>query len=286
MSSELPTVSIITPSYNQAEWLEETILSVLNQDYPNIEYLIFDGGSTDGSIEIIRKYQARLAYWVSEPDQGQADVINKGFARARGEVLGWLNSDDTYEPGVISYVVDYFLKNPEWMFVYGEACRIDQNGKRLGLSPRVKPSFDFRYLLHPSPLVQPATFWQRQLWEKVGPLDTGLYWAFDLDWFTRAYQVTAFHYLPRTLANYRSHPKSKTQMGDIRRGAENASVVRRYGGWWQTRNVIYQIHRIERNMGVFLGSRARPIRPLAKLVLPWIDKFVLAFFRTITKSKR
>ncbi len=122
-------VSIITPSYNQAHYLEATIRSVLEQDYSEIEYIIVDGGSTDGSREIIERYSSRLAWWVSEKDRGQTDAINKGFGRAHGEILAWINSDDTYEPGAVAQAVEYLQANPQVGMVYGDARFIDGEGR-------------------------------------------------------------------------------------------------------------------------------------------------------------
>jgi len=121
-------VSIITPSYNQAAYLEQTIQSVLGQDYPRIEYMVIDGGSTDSSVEIIKKYQDRLAYWVSETDSGQAEAINKGLARAKGDVIGWINSDDYYMLNTVSVAVRCFEQNPEVKMVYGDMLAVDGNG--------------------------------------------------------------------------------------------------------------------------------------------------------------
>ncbi|HOW91535.1 MAG TPA: glycosyltransferase family 2 protein, partial [Anaerolineaceae bacterium] len=118
--SELPLVSIVTPSFNQVDYLEETMRSVLEQDYPRVEYIVIDGGSTDGSVEIIRKYADRLAYWVSEKDRGQTDAVNKGYAVAKGSILGWLNSDDTYKPGAISAAVEFLVNHPQFGLVYGD----------------------------------------------------------------------------------------------------------------------------------------------------------------------
>src|SRR5262245_56312998 len=130
--NDLPLVSIITPSFNQARYIEATIQSVLSQDYPNIEYLIIDGGSTDGTVEIIKKHEGRLAWWVSEQDKGQTDAINKGFARAGGQILAWLNSDDTYEPGAISKAVRYLVDHPEMGMVYGDCNFINEEGHMIG----------------------------------------------------------------------------------------------------------------------------------------------------------
>ena len=126
-----PLVSIITPSYNQVQYLEDTIQSVIQQDYPNIEYFVVDGGSTDGSLEIIERYKNKLAWWVSEPDQGQADAINKGFRKASGEIIAWLNSDDLYLPGAISSAVELFHENPTSGVIYGDAVSADANGRLL-----------------------------------------------------------------------------------------------------------------------------------------------------------
>ncbi|HLA97025.1 MAG TPA: glycosyltransferase family 2 protein, partial [Anaerolineales bacterium] len=130
-----PLVSIVTPSFNQGRFLEETIQSVLAQDYPRIEYLIVDGGSTDGSLEIIRRYADRLGWWVSEPDRGQTEALNKGFARARGEIFAWLNSDDTYLPQAVSEAVAYLQAHPEAGMVYGDANLVDEHGRVIGKFP-------------------------------------------------------------------------------------------------------------------------------------------------------
>jgi len=138
--SEQPLVSIVTPSFNQVKYLEETIRSVLEQDYPKIEYIVIDGGSTDGSVEVIRKYADRLAYWVSEADRGQTDAINKGFATAHGSILAWLNSDDTYKPGAVSEAVAYLQNHPNIGMVYGDLDFIDEQSKIIGNSPPPKPT--------------------------------------------------------------------------------------------------------------------------------------------------
>ncbi|MCJ7530019.1 MAG: glycosyltransferase, partial [Anaerolineales bacterium] len=131
----LPLVSIVTPSYNQAQFLETTIRSVLDQVYPNLEYMVVDGGSTDGSREIIRKYADRLAWWVSEHDRGQTDAINKGFTRAHGDILAWLNSDDTYEPEAVAEAVTFLQTHPDVGMVYGDANFIDEQGQVIGRFP-------------------------------------------------------------------------------------------------------------------------------------------------------
>ena len=127
-------ISIVTPSYNQDRYIEETIRSVLLQDYPQIEYTIVDGGSTDNTVSIIRKYEDQLSWWVSEKDQGQTDAINKGFARAKGDILAWINSDDTYEPGVFTAAVKYFREHPNVGMIYGDCNYINESGSVIGKS--------------------------------------------------------------------------------------------------------------------------------------------------------
>ncbi len=211
----LPLVSIATPSYNQAQFLEETILSVLNQDYPNLEYIIIDGGSTDGSVDIIRKYEDRLAYWVSESDDGQADAINKGWRRATGSILAWLNSDDLYEPGAISTVVHFLQNHPEVAVVYGKYLRIDEYGNSLpmdGAKPRVPPQIDMRHWLTSweCPISQPSTFIRKEIIERVGMLDPSLQFALDVDLWVRIALVADFGYVPTVLSRARMHPAAKS----------------------------------------------------------------------------
>jgi glycosyltransferase involved in cell wall biosynthesis len=258
--SDLPRVTIVTPSYNQAQYLEETIRSVLDQGYQDLEYIIMDGGSTDGSVDLIRRYEERLAYWVSEPDGGQADAINRGFERATGQILAWLNSDDTYEPGAIRAVVDAFRARPEARLVYGEGWYIDPAGQRIRPCKFVRDRFPANYIYNKDPILQQAAFWTRDLWQEVGPLSLALNWVFDWDWFIRAHRRTEFHYLPRFLGNYRVHPGAKTRTQDVRRRQEHAWITRTYGARWHP-NYLVQRARIVAQRAE--AATARWPRPLA-----------------------
>jgi glycosyltransferase involved in cell wall biosynthesis len=224
-------VSIVTPSFNQARFLEATIQSVLGQDYPDIEYIIVDGGSTDGSEAIIRKYADRLAWWVSEPDRGQTDAINKGFARARGDVLAWINSDDTYQPGAVREAVDYLTSRDEIGLVYGDANYIDEHGRVIGRFPAAQT--DYRRLragyVH---IPQQSSFFRASLWRQVGPLDPSFFFAMDYDLWVRLAALAPVCYHPRPWANFRLHSSAKTISADDRCWPEMLRVHRRLGGSW------------------------------------------------------
>ena len=234
MAAGLPRVSIITPSYNQAQFLEETLCSVLEQDYPDIEYIIVDGGSTDGSVEIIQRYANRLAWWVSEPDRGQTDALNKGFARASGDIMAWLNSDDTYLPGAVSDAVEYLRAHPEAGMVYGEANLVDESGAVLGRFPARQT--DYQRLMRGSVHIpQQAAFFRGELWRTVGPLDPSFYFAMDYDLWVRLSKIAPLHYYPRLWANFRLHGTAKSVASDDRCYPEMLRVQRREGGPWFSR---------------------------------------------------
>jgi glycosyltransferase involved in cell wall biosynthesis len=230
-SSDLPLVSIITPSYNQAHFLEFTIRSVLEQDYHNIEYILVDGCSTDGSVDIIHRYADRLAWWVSEKDAGQTDAINKGFARAKGDILAWLNSDDTYEPHAIAEAVEFLRSHPEVGMVYGDANFINESGRLIGRFPAAQTDHKRlqRGYVH---IPQQASFWRAGLWRKVGPLDPSFYFAMDYDLWVRLARVSELFYHPRLWANFRLHTQGKTFAADDRCWPEMLRVHYRDGGSW------------------------------------------------------
>ena len=224
-----PLVSIVTPSYNQAEFLEETIQSVLSQDYPRLEYIIVDGGSTDGSVEIIHRYADHLAWWVSEPDQGQTDALNKGFARAKGEILAWLNSDDTYLPHAVSEAVEFLQGNPQVGMVYGDANLIDQDGQVIGRFPARQTDYPRlrRGYVH---IPQQASFFRTSLWRQVGPLDPTFFFAMDYDLWVRLAKISRLQYHPRLWANFRLHQAGKSVAADDRCWPEMLRVHYREGG--------------------------------------------------------
>ena len=231
MSKKPPLVSIVTPSYNQAAFLEERFARCWPRITRGIEYLIIDGGSTDGSLEIIRRHQDQLAGWVSEPDRGQTEAINKGFALAKGDILAWLNSDDTYLPHAISEAVAYLRTHAEAGMVYGDANLMDEQGEKIGRFPARQTDYARlrRGYVH---IPQQAAFFRADLWRKVGPLDPDFYFAMDYDLWVRLAKISQLHYHPRLWANFRLHGAGKSVISDERCWPEMLRVHRREGGGW------------------------------------------------------
>jgi glycosyltransferase involved in cell wall biosynthesis len=226
-----PLVSIVTPSYNQAEFLEETIESVLAQDYDSIEYLVLDGGSTDGSVEIIRRYADRLAWWRSRPDRGQVDALNEGFRRARGEILGWLCSDDTLLSGAVSCLVSELESHPEALIAYGHALWTDERSEQIG-TPKSRP-WDLRMMARGGGqhVAQPASLWRRRAWELAGPLDERFDYVFDTLFFLKIAAQGEGLLVDRPLATHRLHPGAKSKRIDLAKVDEHVRVAREfYGG--------------------------------------------------------
>ena len=203
-----PRITIITPSYNQAQFLESTIASVLDQRYSNLEYMIVDGASTDGSVEIIRRYEKHLAWWVSEPDRGQAHAINKGIERATGSIVAFINSDDQYLPGAFSSVVEAFAQNPGLDWLCGDTIMFGE-GHPTQLVKAVGPRSAAQVLAWENQALQPGMFWKRALVEQR--FNEEYRFAFDMDFYVRL--LLKRHrcgHLPLPVATYRLHPSSKT----------------------------------------------------------------------------
>jgi glycosyltransferase involved in cell wall biosynthesis len=200
----------VTPSFNQGRFLEDTILSVLKQDYSNIEYLIIDGGSTDNSVEIIRKYEDRLAFWVSEKDKGQTHAIKKGFRRAKGRFMNWLCSDDVLEPSMVSISVDFLISHPEVGMTYGDRVRIDAKGNICWLQrfPRFRP-----YMLKWGfAIPQETALFRRKIYDAVGGVDESLKMAMDFDLWCRISNVSRIHHIPAFLGRFRVYGSNKSSL--------------------------------------------------------------------------
>jgi glycosyltransferase involved in cell wall biosynthesis len=224
-----PLVSIVTPSFNSGEFLEATIRSVLDQEYPLVEYLVMDGGSMDGSLAILHRYRGQLEY-VSEPDHGAADAINRGFRRAQGEILAWIGADDLYLPGAIAAAVEAFAAAPDAAVVYGEASWIDERGERLGRYPTGAP-YRPGMFRRECCVCQPACFVRRSAAESVGLLDSSLTSAFDYDFWIRLSQRYEFHAIPRELACSRMHRRNKSLGQKRQMFEESMGLLERHYGY-------------------------------------------------------
>jgi glycosyltransferase involved in cell wall biosynthesis len=220
-------VSVVMPSYNQARFLPAAIDSVLA--YPGeLELIVMDGGSTDGSVDVLKRYSDRLTHWESAPDGGQAAAVNAGFERARGDLLCWLNSDDLHLPGALERVVSAVGARPRRVLWYGSAVHLRESPRLEVTLARAQPATDGR-IRHEAVVVQPSAFWSRDVWDETGPLDESMNFAFDWEWFIRATDHADFTLVPEVYSVYRLHEAHKTGSGGGPRRREVCEVVRRHG---------------------------------------------------------
>lgn len=222
-------ISVVTVCYNHVAFLEDTIKSVLEQDHSDVEYIVIDGGSTDGSVEIIKKYADRLAYWVNEPDDGQTDALKKGFSKATGDVLCWINSDDQLEPGALSEVAAFFEQNPEARVVTGDHIKMDENGVPFKLHKEI-PFNRFIWNYTYNYTAQTSTFWKRELYEEVGGMDVDYNMGMDTNLFARFSEVTYMYKTKGIWSRFRLHDQQKTQLFDARSRIERRRILERYAG--------------------------------------------------------
>ncbi len=272
--SPWPRISIVTPSVNQGQYIEETIRSVLLQGYPDLEYIIIDGGSTDGSVEIIQKYEKWLTYWISEPDKGQSHAINKGFAHAGGLVYAYLNSDDIYEPEALKTIAPFFGPEKLIQFIAG-ACAFIQGAVVEEISKATWPD-SLTFFLHPlaACFAQPATFWSRQIYRRLGGFDETLNYCFDREFFLRlGLSGISPELIPNRLARYRVHEATKFKSQLLRFYDESLTVVLKHGeslGLSQSerRDRLREILKEKDYKEVFITwKRAGRISALEKLVV-------------------
>ena len=275
----MPTIpiTIVTPSYNQGEFIEDTILSVTGQNYPNLEYLIYDGLSNDNSLEIIKKYENHISFWCSEKDQGQADAINKGFLKSSGDIMGWLNSDDLYLPGTLLHIASK-IDTDKAQIIFGNCIHFNELTPDTTYGSNLEDRLTMKHFLSGS-LIQPSSFWTRKAWEKIGPLESGMHYAFDLEWYNRAKKLNVeFVYTPRHLSLYRIHENHKTAIGGNERLMEIAQIYGRYKGA-QYQNAFEELILKQKKILWFLEG----IKKL-KISKTKQNKIFSMFFKGLTKD--
>ena len=248
----MPLISIITPSFNQADYLEKTIQSVLEQKSKNIEYIIMDGGSSDGSIDIIKKYESQIDYWISRPDKGQVDAINQGIAMAKGKWVGWQNSDDFYYPGAINEAEKLILQNQDAAVVFGDIAIVDSNGNILRNQKYVVPSFK-EMLAEGMLMCNQALFWRRDALNKN--LDPKYNYSFDYELFLRLIRAGRCVHSPKISGAFRLHGESKTTLSTQIFNEENSKIREKYPANIMPKNSTLQKELLslysEENLGTF-----------------------------------
>jgi glycosyltransferase involved in cell wall biosynthesis len=274
--SEWLKISIVTPSYNQGEFLEKTIRSVLLQGYPNLEYIIMDGGSNDESVKIIQKYAPWLSYWVSQSDGGQSDAINAGFSRANGEILGWLNSDDYYLPKAL-YTVSSYPWKPHVGAIVGIGHSVDIQENIVNTPPFKELTFTaFLDWMKSSNFMQPSCFFTKSAWLDCGPLDSSLNYCMDVKLWLDISQKYSFEKIDRVLSHSLAHNRGKTKSQGEYSRAETILLIQKYGGEHIAKREIYQLM----DDLVYYRSIVHKIRDL-----PLIKQIGLPIFRYFRRLK-
>lgn len=273
MSTNLPRISIVTCSYQQGPFLESTLRSVLDQNYSNLEYIVMDGGSTDNSVDVIKRHSNKLAHWVSEKDKGQTDALIKGFNKSTGEILGWLCSDDLLLPGSLQAVGEFFAKNPDVQAVYGDSVWIDAEGKFL--RPKKEMPFSrFVFLYDHNYIPQPSMFWRRSLYENCGGLDTSFNLAMDSDLWERFSAKTRIAYIPQYLSCMRYYPEQKTRMFKSDGRREDAIIRHRRAPHSNTQALYPALRLMARTGRVFMKTLSGGYRShVPTELLQWVQRY-------------
>lgn len=236
MPDTVPDISIITPCYNAARYLPETLASVRGQDGVTVEHIVIDGGSTDGTVDILRANPH--VRWISEPDSGQAQAFNKGLRLARAPIIGWLNADDCYTPGALAAVVDCFHRHPGVFLVNGHLLRVDNDGRVLEFKrARTRPFFLYHFWLGWFGINHPALFYRREVFDRVGLIDEALHYAMDYDFYLRMVQHYRVFDLPRVLTHMRVHAEAKTSAGGVEKFLPDYRHT--FAKLWRDRHPLY-----------------------------------------------
>lgn len=241
MNIKYPKISVITPSYNQGSFIERTILSIICQNYPNLEYIICDGGSTDDTINIIKKYNDKITWWVSEKDTGQTNAINKGMKKATGDIVCWINSDDILLPGALHHVANFFMNNPDCDFANGYSIEIDKEDRILKFTHIILNKFFFKNGCYN--IAQQGMFWKRELFNTIGYLDETFHAKMDVEWLIRVYESNAkIKLIDKNLGAIRVYEETKTSLGG-RIWEEDAEKIKKLykGKYAYNRSNIYFI---------------------------------------------
>lgn len=253
------SISIVTPCFNGAEYLEDTIKSVLNQNYPNLEYVIIDGGSTDGSVEIIKRYESQLTYWISEKDSGMYDAINKGFSKTTGEVMAWINADDMFYPGSFDIMAELISLSPEIRWFNGKGCCLDEKGRTVK-DETIRSFSRYDFLNNDYKWTsQPSMFWHRSLWDQAGGIDSNLKYAGDFE-----LQVKFFRYAKLQIVN--------VLIGGFRIRTENQLSLEHIGDYFTEADEI-----IKKEIASLNPKESREFRQfkMVSKILALFDKFKL-----------